>query len=340
MRRWLIRISPALQLTRISSAFAAVANVWFVILWTRAIPEEAMVAPSPLRDEPLWLLLLGGAANALGLFAFATALNDVVDYRRDHALSPDRPIPAGRLTLDQAVTLTACTFGLAVLGATPMGMPSVMLTLLLCAAILFFNIGGRYVPAVGLVVLGLIYAGQMVVPNLSLRFVWPVWLVMTHALAVAALTHVVGKKVPGVSPRAAVVAITGWLFWSIVIFTFGYFRGGAARPADNPPDWQVREFWPDYVPQFAWVGPVVLAAAFAILAWMRVRSIGMGRRAAEKLARYGALWLALYACVWMIGVKLWTEAAILGVLTLAGFLGMTILREVFAMLEHPVGYRR
>ena len=54
----------------------------------------------------------------------------------------------------------------------------------------------------------------------------------------------------------------------------------------------------------------------------------------------GALWLALYACAFMVAERLWAESIILGVLTLTGFLGMTVLREVFVLIEHPVSYRR
>jgi 4-hydroxybenzoate polyprenyltransferase len=353
VRHWLSRIIPALHLTRVTSAFAAVANVWFVILWTRAAADEPGTAAikgvrvvEGLLPEAssqvsggvsLWLLLLGGAANALGLFAFATAMNDVLDWRRDRALNPNRPIPAGRFSIDQAVTLVACTLVVAVLGATVMGMTSVVLTLLVAGAILFFNATGKFIPAVGLVALGLIYAGQMVVPNLSLRFVWPVWLVMTHALAVGGMVHIVARKIPTVSTRAAVFAVAGWVFWSAVILAFGYFRGGVL---DAQGHWSGGTLWPAWVRPWAWVWPTVLAVAFVLLAWRRVRALGMNPRAAEKLARYGALWLALYACAWLVGQHWWQEAAIVGSLPVAGFLGMTILREFFTLIEHPIRYRR
>ncbi|HPO93738.1 MAG TPA: hypothetical protein PL072_09745 [Phycisphaerales bacterium] len=42
----------------------------------------------------------------------------------------------------------------------------------------------------------------------------------------------------------------------------------------------------------------------------------------------------------MVAERLWAESIILGVLTLTGFLGMTVLREVFVLIEHPVSYRR
>jgi len=278
---------------------------------------------------PLWLLLLGSAVNALGLFGFATALNDVVDLRRDQATHPERPLPSGRLSLDAAISLVALTFGAAVLGATPMGMQAVLLTLLVAGAILFFNAMGKFVPAIGLVVLGLIYAGQMVVPNLSLKFVLPVWLVMTHALVVGLAAYAMGRKVPGLSGRAIAFAVSGWAFWSAVIIYYGDKRGGEDG------------LWPSWVSPWAAAGPATLAVLFVLLSWRRAKLLGKGPRAADKISRYGSLWLSLYACAWLFGQGYWTEGWILAALAAAGFLGMTVVREAYALLEQqPMGYRR
>ncbi|QKK08773.1 MAG: UbiA family prenyltransferase [Planctomycetota bacterium] len=198
MERFLGRISPILYLTRVTTAFAAVANVWFVILWSSRVAEEA---PTPhLDDKPMWALLLGGAASALGLYSYGTCLNDLLDVRRDRALRPERPLASGQLSIETAAVTVALTLIIAVLGATVFGTASVLLTLALAFGILFFNTAARFVPAVGLVVLGLLYAGHILVPNPGLRFMWPVWLVMTHALIVAAATHVLARKVPRSPP--------------------------------------------------------------------------------------------------------------------------------------------
>jgi hypothetical protein len=327
MRRWFLRLVAALQLTRITTAFAAVANVWFVIFWTRGVGAEPKTFA--LEHLPLWALLAGGALNALGLFGFATALNDVLDYRRDQALHPDRPLPAGRVSLDGAVSLVVCTLGCAVLGATVLGMPSVLLTLLIAGAILFFNAAGKYIPAIGLVVLGLIYAGQMVVPNLHLRFVVPVWVVMTHALAVAGATHVLGRKAPGLSARAAVFALGGWAFWSAVMFGVAWWRNRGQGGV-----------WPEFVALTGLWWTLGLAAAYAVLIVKRLNALGRGPRVAEKIARYGALWLPLYGAVWLLVEGLTLGGVTLLVVAGLGLLGMTVLREAAALLEHPMGYRR
>ena len=327
MRRLILHILPALHLTRVTTAFAAVANVWFVILWSYAARQEP--GTRAFFDLPLWALLLGGMVNALGLFGFAAALNDVLDWRRDQALHPDRPIPSGRLTLDGAIALVVCTFGMAVFGATPLGITAVVLTLTVAGAILFFNAAGKYVPGIGLVVLGLIYAGQMVIPNLHLRFIVPVWLVMTHALVVAAWVHVLGRKAPGISARATIFALTGWVFWSAVMFAFGWYR-----------NWGNGGLWPDWVSWTTAIAPLVLFALFAMLVWRRVHLLGRGPRVAEKIARYGALWLALYGAAWLFGQGFVKFGWILTGLAIVGLLGMTVIREVVALIEQPLGYRR
>jgi hypothetical protein len=332
MRRWLLRMAPVMHLTRVSSAFAAVANVWLVILWTRGVSEEW--ATPAIREQPLWLLLGGGAVAALGLFAFGTSLNDILDLRRDRALRPDRPLPSGRMNVDGAVMLVALTLIAAVLGATVFGTAAVLLTLVVAGAVLAFNVLGKFIPGIGMVLLGLIYAGHMAVPNVRLVFVWPVWLVMTHALVLGGLTHALGRKVPPLSTRAIAAAVAGWLFWSGVIFAIGW------RNSRLSPEGGGGSIWPNWVDPWAAVLPAMLAVGFGVLVWRKVSLVGRGPRAAEKTGRYGALWLALYACAWLLGQGLYEESAILGGLTAAGFLGMTVLREVYQALEQPTGFRR
>jgi len=133
------KLSPLFHLTRVTTAFATVANVWFMILWTRSIPEELERADARIYvDQPLGVLLAGGALLALGLFTYAMALNDTLDVRRDRSLHPDRPIPSGLISHDSAVGVVAVTLMLAILGAALLGVETVLLTLLTVAAILFY----------------------------------------------------------------------------------------------------------------------------------------------------------------------------------------------------------
>ncbi len=308
-------------------AFAVIANTWFVILWTRA-SQDHEGRPSLLIDQPLWLLLGAAAMVGIGLFAFGVALNDVLDLKRDRLLRPQRPLASGQMSLEQAVPLLVGTMILAVLGATAFGTRAVLMTLALQAAILVFNAAGKFIPAIGLVFLGLIYGGHMLVPNLHLRFLWPVWWVMTHALIVGAVTYRMANKVPKLSRRAVVAAIVGWLFWSgVLLYRQWKHTGGEG-------------VWPAWVPVRAVAWPAGLAALFVLTSWRRVLKYGSGPRAAEKIERYGALWLSFYGCAWLVGTDhLQAAAAMLG-LAAASVVGMTVLRETYGLLEQPLGYRR
>jgi hypothetical protein len=320
------RLSPVLHLTRITNAVAAVANVWFVALWTRAFPAEAAAAEGGVVAGSLAGVLVGGAVLAVGLFAYAMALNDTLDLRRDRALHPERPLPSGRLSVDTAVALMVSSLIAACLGAAALGMDSVVMCLVVAAAVLVFDGLGKHVPSVGLVLLGLIYAGHMMIPNVRLIFLWPVWVAMTHALAVGALTHWLAARRPALRGRTLAIAGLGWVFWSSVLLWVGLRRGG--------------DLWPVWASGWSAVWILALAGAYGWVAWWKVRRSRSRARAAEKVQRYGSLWLTLYATAWMVGSARWTEALILGGLATVGFIGMTVLREAYSLLEHPVGYRR
>ena len=113
-----------------------------------------------------------------------------------------------------------------------------------------FPVAGAVLLFAGSVVLGLLYAGHMLVPNVGLRFLWPVWLVMTHALIVAAVTHTLARKVPALSVRATVLAALGWLIWSGLIL-------GVCWARSAPDAGGVRALWPTWVSPLAAVGPAV-----------------------------------------------------------------------------------
>lgn len=331
----LARIAPVLRLTRVSSAFAAIANAWFVILWSRAsVQETGMLRASGSGGGPVWLDLLAGACAAAGLYAFGACVNDVMDTTRDRAMRRGRPIAEGLVSPSSAVLVGAMSLIVATLGAVWFGQAAVVLTCLLAVAILGFNTLGKFIPGFGLVLLALIYAGHMIVPNIHLRFLWPVWLVMTHALIVSGVAHVVSRSPPPLTPRAVFAAVLGWVFWTAVIAGLAASRGDAAD------GFSLGAMWPD------WVGPAgpitvsALAVVFVALILRRMRTLGMGPRTAEKINRYGSLWLPIYASGWLFGNGHTHEGFIMAGLAVVGFVGMSALREVYAAVEHPIGYRR
>lgn len=314
-----VKLASAVRLTRLTMAFGAVSDVWFVILLTRGTGSYPGLTAA---EMPLGAALLAGAVVAVGLFAYGAALNDVLDVRHDSAFSPDRPIPAGRIKLGQAVVVTVGALIIAVLGAAFLGQPALWVALLVAAGILFYNAAGKYIPAVGLVTIGLIHAAHMFIPNAKLDFTLPVWLVLTHAMLIAVAVHRLEDKRPRLTRRSVAAAIAGWAFWSSLVIGLGAWRGG---------------LWPG-VPLLAAAWPAGAVVGFAVVAWWKTSTVS-GATAAEKLKRYGAMWQALYGGAWLMALGLNEPAAWLGAFAVFGFAAMTLIKEVTGFSGRPVVYR-
>ncbi|MEM8757496.1 MAG: UbiA family prenyltransferase [Planctomycetota bacterium] len=325
MRGLVQRFAAVFQLTRVTGAFAAVANVWFVIAWSRSFAEEP--GTGVLDVSHPWILYGCSAVSALGLYAFGATLNDVIDAKRDRTLRPNRPLAAERISIESALSLAVGTLLVAILGAAALGMPAVLLTVLVAGAITAYNAAGRFVPAFGLPMLSVVYAGHMIVPNVNLVFTWPVVLVMTHALLIGLVSHLLERRSPRLSVRAVLFALAGWALSAAWLLWSG--------PAQQPDG----AIWPEWTPLsvLAWVGGTVVL--LVIVCVRRISRLGSGPRVAEKIRRYGSLWPAFYACAWLVGAGQVTAAVPLIGLAVAGVLGMTLLREAYSIVEQPLEFR-
>lgn len=321
VRRTVLRVITAIQLTRLTMAFGAVSDVWFVILLTRAADQYEFMNVAQMH---LATALFVGAAVAVGLFAYGAALNDILDVRHDRTFSPDRPIPAGRIRPGQAVVMTVGALLVSMLAAEAFGTRALWVAMLAAAAVLFYNAAGRFIPAVGVVTIGLIHAAHMLIPNVQLTFMLPVWMVMTHAMVIALLVHVMEDKRPRMNGRGLVATVVGWAFWSIVLLTIGAMRGGTV---DDLLAWPLA------------AAPIVAVIGFALVARWKTRGVS-GRVGAEKLKRYGAMWQSLYGASWLLALGLYREAMWIGLFALAGFTAMTLIKEVTGLTGEPISYRR
>ena len=326
MLHWVHKTAPMLKLTRVTTGFGAVGNLWFVILWSRTTPGEHL--PPFLDAEPLWAALTGGFLTGLGLYAFGAALNDLLDLHKDRALgTPGHPIVDGSASLELAICAVAGSLMMAILGATFFGTGAILLTLVLAVAILVFNALGKYVPGVGMVLLSLIYAGHMLIPNVWMRFMLPVWLVMTHAMAVLALAQYLGRRSPPISRRAAIFAGVGWGVCSLLLLALAWDRKGTDG------------LWPNAIPMTALYYPAIGVILFGVFIYRRTRRHGTGPKLGERITRYGAIWPTLYGIGWLQGAGHHKEALLMTALSAVGFLSMTVLRELYDLIDQPVGYR-
>ncbi|MCA9285364.1 MAG: hypothetical protein KDA22_09130 [Phycisphaerales bacterium] len=326
MRRLALRVLTAIQLTRLTMAFGAVSDLWFVILLSRAGGGAGVDANTPVLTMSLGSALVAGAVVAVGLFGFGAALNDLLDARHDTAFSPDRPIPAGRIRTGQVAVVTIGSLLVAMVGATALGQTSLLITALTAGGILFYNATAKHIPAVGLVTIGLVHALHMLIPNEHLAFMLPVWLVMTHAVLIAAAVYRLEDKRPRLSGRSLASAGIGYLFWSALILSLGAWRAGESG------------LWPIATSPWRVLVPMATAALFVVVA--RRKTTGVTNRvAAEKLRRYGAMWQSLYGAAWLFAAGLSAPAVWIGLFALAGFVGMTIIKEINGLTGRPIAYR-
>ena len=144
-----------------------------------------------------------------------------------------------------------------------------------------------------------------------------------------------GRRAPTLSVRGGVAAGFGWAIASVGLFATAWRRGGPIETGGTG-----LGLWPDWVPLAAVIPPAVLSGLFVVWAVRLARSVGPGQRLGDKIARHGALWLGLYAIAWFAGCGLWRAAGIMAGLTAAGFVGMSSLRTIYALIEHPLDYRR
>lgn len=326
------RVSPALQLSRISTAFSALTNAIFMVLWTRSIPPEREAADAALTAAgSVWPMLMAAGVYSLGMFAYAASLNDLIDARRDATHHPSRPLPVGAIRSNAAVLFTVLALLSSIAGATWLGPDSTRAAIATAVLILVYNATFKFLPAFSFTTIGLIHAAHMYTVNPSVQSIWPIILIQIHTTAASAAAHVVARRRPRVTPIGWCVIALGVALWVSIILTVTRFSN--------------ETLWPDWLSPAAFVGPLLLSGLFVGFTTLKLKNVNRGRTAAEKLSRYAAVWTPLYATAWCFSLAsefpaLGDAGLVLAGIGLAGLVGVTMLREVFAVVEHPVGYRR
>lgn len=317
------RLLGTAQLTRLAMAVGAMGDVWFTVLFSRGQEQYAYL---PVSRMPLWAALACSAVIATGLFTFGAALNDLLDARHDSAFSPDRPIPSGRVRPATVGMVIAGALIAALLAAIPFGTGALVLTLIVSAGILFYNATGKHVPGLGVITIAVITALHMLIPNYEMTFTLPVWLTMSHGMTITLAVYILLRKRPYLSRRSYIFILSSYAIWSSIILLVGWHQGADAG------------WWPADSSTLGLIWPVLAVAAFAWVARKKTAGIPT-RAAAEKLARYGAMWQCLYAAAWLIAVDMFEGALLLAFLSVLGFSLMTVTKEVGSLVNTPPRYR-
>ena len=319
MAEAIARILPVLQLTRIALVFTAVSDIWVIALLSHAYPE---LGAEP--GLPLAALLVCTAAVAVGTYAFGMVLNDVMDARHDRVFAPGRPIPSGRIGHGGAIAIAIGALLVAVAGSVPLGAISTMLCLLSAALILFYDTVGKNLAGTGVVTLGLIRAMNMLNAAPSLGYVWPIWLTMSHVIGLSAAGYRLEGKRPLLEGRSVWVVVGGWALGTVGLLVWMDHRGVAG------PDGGA----------WLWVGPLVAAVLFIIIAMRTVRGAPSRRTGGGLLMKRGLLWLIVYDAAWLLGGGLWWQGALVGSLLPLAWGMMMLTRHLKVLVGEAPTFRR
>jgi 4-hydroxybenzoate polyprenyltransferase len=273
------RLFPILQLTRMALVFTAISNsLCTLLIWTAARHGKGEQVFSHIP----WQWAVAIIVMSTGLYGFGMSLNDIIDRRRDRQISPNRPIPSGRVSI---ATAHAICFALLVmaLGAGLLfrawGGPDLSLSLVIAtlAFIWFYDVAGKYLVGPGLVTLGLVRFAQALIPSLQETppyhpLIWHPLLLLNHVALLSAVCYGWEEKRPVLNARhwagvilslAAIDAAAIWLIGT---------RGGPGTFAEN------------LHLDLRLLAPAAAALAFVALAWqVRRRSQPGGRTGDDAL---------------------------------------------------------
>lgn len=200
MRSLLLRALATLQLVRLPLALAVGSDLWLATLLTRWNPAAA---DRPASQMAAWIALALAGLVGGGMLGFAAGMNDLLDHRRDQAMNPGRPLPAGRMRTPHATLVTFGSLLTALMASAAFGDDSLRVALLAAAGIVVWNTGGRHVPALGIPMMGLAHAGVMFIPWPDQPFTLPACLVFVQAVVCGALLHQRTGKRPALTQRSA-----------------------------------------------------------------------------------------------------------------------------------------
>ncbi len=330
MGLWLQKLVHLLRLARLTLALTAVSNCWLMVFLgvylEPVIGGGHRVSPE-LMAWPLVVSLLILATVAIGLHSYGMALNDMLDARHDRLFAPHRPLAAGRISVRSAVAVAVLALLAALLATVFLDRNAILLCLSAAAVILFFNAMGKYLPAYGILALGLVRVLIMFLANPPAGFLWPVWLTMTHVMLCWAVAYRIEGKRPRFEALEAWTLCAGWIFFSMLLLGWMRYRGALVVP-DRPG---------------LWIGPLVAEIVFVIVALnvLRRGEIGHRRRRETGAAflRLGLLWLIVNDMGWLLGAGLYWPALAHGAILMLALLSLRLKAVVDDLEAPPVSFR-
>lgn len=322
---------PVLQLTRMALVFTAIADsLCALILWARWENDPGILSP--------WRI--GGVVLvSIGLYGFGMSLNDIIDRRRDRTVAAHRPLPSGRIGLVTAYVicfmLGALTLigGIVLVATTPVadraaGWASILLIVWTATLIVFYDLAGKYLVAVGLLTLGFVRFFHALIPAPQWPLVWHPLLLLNHVTILSAVAYRWEQKRPSLTDLHLRALLGGLAVVNLMVIGLVW----------------ILRYRPDAgFAEILWIRPGLLLPVVAMLLFIAVAySVywwsDSPRQAGQNVMLYGLLWLIVYDACFVAGYVDWMWGLGLLILLPISFLSVQAMRwwsRVMSLSQRP-----
>lgn len=319
------RLLSFLQLTRMALVFTAIADGASSIFLLPGLSHQ---------DVALRLAAMTGVS--VGLYAFGMSLNDIIDRRRDTQISPNRPLPSGRISLATAHILCAMLAILAVVSgalyasfSTPAeGRFTFVLIVGTGILITFYDFAGKYLVPLGLVSLGLIRFFHACIPAPQLPLLWHPLTLLNHVTLLSMVAYAWEQKRPSLTKRhvaavAAMLATVNGVAISLVWWRRHPHDAGAFQGMGLST-------------QLIW--PALACGLFVLIAIFIRRSTENSRVAGQRLMFVGLLWLIVYDATFVASHVGWKHGLAIAALLPVAYFSVRLMRwwsGILALVQRP-----
>jgi len=333
-----LRLLTLFQFTRMALVFTAISNL-------QASYVLSVASPGATRDELLarldpWVMV-AFAMISIGLYGFGMALNDIVDHRRDLQIAADRPLPSGRLGIHMAHVVCSIFGLLAALGGWLLTtqMPNAGASLMVLAVtgmlIVFYDVAGKYLVAVGLLSLGVIRFMHALIadptPEASSATFAHALFLLVHVTAISAVAYALEQKRPSLTRPHVLIVLAGT--FTVIMLTAS---------------WLARDVEPGMVAgHLGLVGielvvPLTAAIVFVLIAHFIRQADPSSRSAGKNLMLLGLLWLIVYDAAFVSVYAHWTIGLTIALLLPLSYCSVRFMRlwSKVLQLSQPPAYLR
>lgn len=219
-------IKAYLQLTRPANIVTAIADIWagFAVAGGALVifADQTRLIDSPIFQNLLWLTL-----STIGLYGGGVAFNDVFDADLDAKERPERPIPSGRVSKQNAALMAFLLLLMGVVSAWQVSTLSASIAFAVAGMAVLYDYWGKHQFIFGPINMGLCRAGNLLLGisafPVMLESYW--YLGFIPLVFVAAITMISRGEVHGKNRRALQGGFLMYVFIILSLAVLGILEG-------------------------------------------------------------------------------------------------------------------